>query len=68
MKDACNLSGKAMELSNTTQRDRAVHTGDEGKGADSGKFHKRLSQKEERVEELLRKLDVKLRKADRTLL
>ncbi len=57
-----------MELSNTTQRDRAVHTGDEGKGADSGKFHKRLSQKEERVEELLRKLEVRLRKADRTLL
>jgi len=59
---------KAMQLSNATHRDGATQAGADRKGPHSVRFQKRLSQREQRLEEFLRKLEVKLRRADRTLL
>lgn len=56
-----------MELSNLINRERALAMVNQGKGRQVKRPHKRLSQKEQRVEEFLRRLEVKFRRADRGL-
>jgi hypothetical protein len=54
-----------MQPLHTINRDHAVTILDQGKGPRENTPHKRLSQKEERVEEFLKRLDVKLKRIDR---
>lgn len=56
-----------MELSNPIDRERALAMVNQGKGRQVKRPHKRLSQKEQRVEEFLRRLEVRFRRADRGL-
>jgi len=64
-KDAhCPLGG-IMSLSNLVSSAKGHPMADQGKGLQEKKPHKRFSKKEERVKELLKRLDVKMIGADR---
>ncbi len=56
-----------MELSNFMNRDRVEGRANQGKGRHTRMVHKRLSQREQRIEEFLKRVEAKLRRADRGL-